>query len=1197
MVPCRRHVDANTLIQKRWHLLDGQSGPLGCPVAAGQTLGTARSQLFQHGEIVTSPDQGSHMAVAVYQQEDNVITSWGDSSAFNYDKWLVRWDKDGHYAGQQEINSYVDRTVGFARIQPFASGTYGASVEGCDNGATSSQCRQGWTVRATVNYVSPQPLNAGVSATCPGPIIPSGPIRDRWIDLGGATGPLGCPSPPENDPRSQRFSHGQIVWSPQQGAQMAVAVYTERGDLVADWGDSSPFNYDKWLVRWIKNGYEAGQQDITDQTRLGGQWRIHDPGSGSYVVRVEGCDNGGVSGSHCNQGWTAPVTLEYASNVSGYNQPASTPCAIATASLIEQRWAALGGQRGPLGCPTGAFPPPSPTPFSQTFANGEIVTSLNQGANMVVAAYQRGDNVVVDWGDSTPFHYDKWLIRWYIDGHYADQTDITDQSPAGGVHSMYWNSSNTLTFQIEGCDTSTLTGSRCNQGWTTPASVHFNADLIDLSANPPATTPQQAADTLPQRAWAVSDYNACRRGRILGDINTTGEDWTTTAFAMLAMALAAHQFPGPHGAFQAGDPQAVKVGVNASGPVPLGCPGDYVDFRTEVNDAIRNQIITAKAGTSAGSPGCQRTGEYDTALRGYITIMFRFHAVLDPDVRYRILHLLNKSGPYDAAEDDSPCKLQTGETENHLWQIESSRYLTNQLLFNASTAEGDIYAGYHTARYDNAANGMNDGGVTMKTVILTMLQHVLQNDFREYNSNPYQTYTVPSILNLADDATDADVATGARAVLDYLSAKFAVSDNLLRRSVPYRRRPSHYTTDLLAANSDALKNDFMVLTGMTQILRDVTPPYHAGIGTETDMQEMAVSSYQPPPLIMDLIMNQAHRHFFERFKHDGVEIYSGEPEFLISGGGIWTGASIAAVILGADASDDQGLALPTVLIPTQMPIVGAGLPPNTYTDVTNFVRIDGVGSSPCHGQCTDSGGPNPNRDRVMTCVTQDFACGINPVIPLSYLSNPACAHEADQTVNDHVTGHWTFIDRQSSACIGAQPPGTDPLGFSVAVYKASMDGETTCQMFNGGVDTGCDGTYDGTNLTYGFFEARGVSEGSHGLPGGDTFQSFWQTVLRNNDGRTFDPTGANTYRASDGREIQFLFNPPNDNKWVWPIVQDPAIGITAVQQDISGWPLAKGNVIASDGHSGLVTITNADTNQELSLDFRDAMHPQVATRG
>ena len=32
----------------------------------------------------------------------------------------------------------------------------------------------------------------------------------------------------------------------------------------------------------------------------------------------------------------------------------------------------------------------------------------------------------------------------------------------------------------------------------------------------------------------------------------------------------------------------------------------------------------------------------------------------------------------------------------------------------------------------------------MKAYILTTLQSFLQSDFEEYNSNPYQTYTVPS---------------------------------------------------------------------------------------------------------------------------------------------------------------------------------------------------------------------------------------------------------------------------------------------------------------------------------------------------------------------------------------------------------------------------------------------------------------------
>ncbi len=605
--------------------------------------------------------------------------------------------------------------------------------------------------------------------------------------------------------------------------------------------------------------------------------------------------------------------------------------------------------------------------------------------------------------------------------------------------------------------------------------------------------------------------------------------------------------------------------------MPLGCPGDYEDFRAQVNDAIRVQIISAKVGTTSGSALCPRTGDYDVALRGYITIWFRFHNMLDPDVRYRILHLLDKTGAYDTA-DNAPCNF-TGETENHLLQIESSRYLTNQILDNAFRSEGDIYVDFHNGQDDNVANGMT-------AYILTMLQGFLQNDFKEYNSTPYQTYSIASVLNLADDAGDVNVATGARAVLDYLSAKFAVSDNLLRRSVPYRRRPSDYSTDLVSRSSDPLKNDFMVLTGMTQILANAKLPFHARVGTETDMQIMAVSSYEPPSLIMDLIMNPAHRHFFERFKHDGVEIYSSEPEFLISSGGIWTGGYLT--VLGGDQADDQGIAVPTVLIPTQMP-AAASSPPNANTNVTNFIRIDGVGSDPClPGPCNIKDGPYPNRDRVMTCVTQDFACGINPVIPEFYLTNPACVHTDQQVVNGQAIGQWTFLDRQSSSCVG-----NEPLGFDVAVYSASMDPGLTCLLF----PSPCPGTYDGTHLTYGFFEAQGGGVNTRGQPA--SFQSFWQTVLANNQGRSFGPTGENVYKALDGREIHFLMNPPADNKWSWPILADPAVGVTPNQQDISAWPLVQGDVLDGDGHSGMVTVTNDGTKQKLVINFVDSARPMI----
>jgi hypothetical protein len=79
------------------------------------------------------------------------------------------------------------------------------------------------------------------------------------------------------------------------------------------------------------------------------------------------------------------------------------------------------------------------------------------------------------------------------------------------------------------------------------------------------------------------------------------------------------------------------------------CPNRPLDLRAEVNSALRFQQIKSKPGTSSGFP-CQRTGEYDVALTGYLTLVGRFGRMLDDDVRARIVNdLLNMRGPLPCA--------------------------------------------------------------------------------------------------------------------------------------------------------------------------------------------------------------------------------------------------------------------------------------------------------------------------------------------------------------------------------------------------------------------------------------------------------------------------------------------------------------------------------------------------------------------
>ena len=106
------------LILQRWKELDAEKGPLGCAISpeAGVPGRNGRKSVFQHGEIAWSPDQGANMVVAAYQQEDNLIVNWGNSDPFTYEKFIVRWDRNGQNIGQADVEMFIEPTNGFFRI-------------------------------------------------------------------------------------------------------------------------------------------------------------------------------------------------------------------------------------------------------------------------------------------------------------------------------------------------------------------------------------------------------------------------------------------------------------------------------------------------------------------------------------------------------------------------------------------------------------------------------------------------------------------------------------------------------------------------------------------------------------------------------------------------------------------------------------------------------------------------------------------------------------------------------------------------------------------------------------------------------------------------------------------------------------------------------------------------------------------------
>ena len=1118
------------VIAQRWQLTGGVSGPMGCAVSAAQPApGGSNGQImqFQNGQVVSSPNQGTNMAVAVYQQGANLIVDWGDSSPYNYDRFIVRWTIDGTNSNQADVppepyyqnyDSYIidrhHRTRGIWSVPLPVAGTYSISVEGCDPATFGSSCKQGWTVPATITYVPPPPPT-GSEGECLK--IPDGLIKGRWLTLGGVAGPLGCPVSQPTSVAGSRgqvvsFENGQIGWAPEQGTNMVVAAYQVENDVAVEWGPTDPFSYDKFNVLWNKDGQKITQNEIDKPAYIltdfnHGIDRVRGVGPGAYTVSVEGCDNGAL-GSTCRQGFTFPLTVqlqlatEYNTNCPFYQYDIK--------GLIGQRWSSLVGPAGPLlGCPTGPEQAVA-NGRAQTFERGQIVTSPQQGPGLTVAFYQvNSQQLQLSWGDTFPFTYDKFIVR--VNGQ---QIDVSSSSGGTIIYPYQPNSPpltpNTVyTAIIEGCDVSSIGGSTCRQGWTVPVSVTTAAifpnppdqSTIDFSHLTPASTPADAATQIDKRGLAISQYNACRK--TLGAVFKDEEDFMDGAIAKLDL---------------------VSRGVYYCRPPYLVRP---VDLLSEVNSALRFQQIQSSTGSSSDKRICIRTGEYDIALTGYITILYKYGALLDNDVRYHILNdLLDANGPMPL-DELIYCSVAP-ETENHLNGIVSARYLTNQLLYAEG---GDPW-------FDNESNGMND-------YILARLQQFLQHDFIEYNSKPYQTYSINAIQNLYDYAIDRRVKVGAWLVLDYISAKYAASSNFLRRNAPYRRRISQYSTNLLDGKADPNNSRFTLLTGMFQINEEFVPKLHLDRGYSEDAQMVAVSSYRPSEALLGLIMNQPQRSFYQRIHHDGVEIYSSQPDYLITAGGYWTDTPYKAAGVVGD-SDDDGAVVPTTLMPS-----------DHITNVTNLIRIEGRSNDV------------DDHERLNTCVAPDFACGQNVRIPDDYMTaarkgNGCFVMQSSQTVTG---AQWLFIDSSDTGCNNDELGALRPYGFYLAAFVS--------------------GELGGDN--WGFFEA-------HPRDPKLSFAQFQKGVLQRNAnnyyGNAAFGTDSNSYTMASGKTVRFTIPKDGANKYDWTILSTGDAQLDALGTDISNWPLASGDILNSNGNNGQVTVSNPKTGQHIYLDFSDVGEPK-----
>ena len=419
----------------------------------------------------------------------------------------------------------------------------------------------------------------------------------------------------------------------------------------------------------------------------------------------------------------------------------------------------------------------------------------------------------------------------------------------------------------------------------------------------------------------------------------------------------------------------------------------FPDTRFKGLRAMVSEAILAAAPGWAGTfgPGVDGAmsldgyeGNYDMTTMHLLPLVYRYYDELTPQAREHLIKELLGRGRVHrprtpetftsgGTPDDwiragfiSPLgnKVVIGETENHLFMILAARYLTNQLLYQRT----------YDAIYDNRRNGDPPGRPHTADLLLSLMRDVLRDDFSEYNAKNYQEETRWALLNLRSFAYDAEVRLAARMVLDYVSARFAVSSNDLRRMVPFRRRNETGYSNVadgividrlldIGYGADPLTRYLGIQAGNVRAFERPNPapvkpgssdqirPWNWGVadgGAEVAME--GLSDYRIPPSIHDLFVNDLHRRFFQRVHRtprpeeatgwrncDHMEIYAGSPSYLITAGGrpcrYAINPGIGELVVPDKFIEQIGVAVTTSFIPTGRP---PGIDPNDARSMIQF---------------------------------------------------------------------------------------------------------------------------------------------------------------------------------------------------------------------------------------------------------------------
>ncbi|MDB5103401.1 MAG: hypothetical protein JWP91_1090 [Fibrobacteres bacterium] len=298
-------------------------------------------------------------------------------------------------------------------------------------------------------------------------------------------------------------------------------------------------------------------------------------------------------------------------------------------------------------------------------------------------------------------------------------------------------------------------------------------------------------------------------------------------------------------------------------------------------------------GTSLPVPGYDQ-GDFDMSLLGCTSLMGLFQddrlLLTDATLIHLIKNVARTWGQTPKAFFDVVF-VSVPETENHLFMTESSRFLTNQLIWENGRKLPQLIALRDSLI--QSGEGMDNSQGSLKTLLLKVMQQTMRKGFFEFNAQIYQRFTIHALDNLYSFAHDSAMVDGAGCLLDYLSAVFAFQSYDAIRYGPFRRSSEVYDENGLIEN-DAACSFFGMQSGAfawDPVSRRGL--WHSHVAHASMALYSAVLRYRVPAPILAYMRDRPAEYRAEiRSAYAGkgsrrraTEIYYGSRHFLLTAGG------------------------------------------------------------------------------------------------------------------------------------------------------------------------------------------------------------------------------------------------------------------------------------------------------------------------